>query len=69
MMFKKNKKKYENCVKCGKPLSTKEIQEGVSKCENCRGKIIIKMKKIFSIAGFATTIGAFIGYEYKKHQQ
>ena len=37
-MFKKNKKEYENCNKCGKPLSKSEIKNGVSKCENCLGK-------------------------------
>ena len=36
--MKKNKKVYDKCVKCGKPLSKSEIEDGVSKCENCLGR-------------------------------
>lgn len=54
-MFKKNKKKYENCIKCGKPLSKSEIKKGVSKCENCLGKMAKKIKVI--LTGIGTGVG------------
>ena len=47
-MFKKNKKEYENCIECDKPLSKKEIKEGASRCENCLGKKAKKTKGILT---------------------
>ena len=47
-MFKKNKKEYEKCIKCGKILSKSEIKKGASKCENCLGKQAKKTKGISS---------------------
>ena len=58
-MFKKNKKEYENCNKCGKPLSKSEIKNGVSKCENCLGKQAKKTKGI--LAGIGTGVGTVVG--------
>ena len=58
-MFKKNKKVYENCIKCGKPLSKSEIKNGVSQCENCLGKQAKKTKGI--LAGIGTGIGTVAG--------
>ena len=58
-MFKKNKKEYENCIKCGKPLSKSEIKNGVSKCENCLGKQAKKTKGI--LAGIGTGDGTVEG--------
>ncbi len=55
MMFKKRKKEYEKCIKCGKPLSKIEIKKGVSKCENCLGKQAKKTKGI--LAGIGAGIG------------
>lgn len=57
-MFKKNKKEYENCIKCGKPLSKSEIKNGVSKCENCLGKQAKKTKGI--LAGIGTVVGTVV---------
>lgn len=47
-MFKKNKKEYEKCIKCGKLLSKSEIKKGASKCENCLGKQAKKNQRNFS---------------------
>lgn len=58
-MFKKNKKEYENCIKCGKPLSKSEIKNGVSKCENCLGKQAKKTKGNLAVIG--TGIGTVAG--------
>lgn len=59
-MFKKNKKEYENCIKCGKPLSKSEIKKGVSKCENCLGKQAKKTKGILAGIGTVVTVVAGI---------
>ncbi len=59
-MFKKNKRKYENCIKCGKPLSKSEIKKGVSKCENCLGKQAKKTKGILAGIGTVGTVVAGI---------
>ena len=59
MMFKKIKKGYENCIKCGKPLSEREIKEGVPKCENCLGKQAKKTKDIF--VGISVVVTAVTG--------
>ena len=59
-MFKKNKKEYENCIKCGKPLSKSEIKKGVSKCENCLGKQAKKTKGILAGIGTVGTVVAGI---------
>ena len=62
MMKKKDKKEYENCIKCGKPLSKSEIEKRVSRCENCLGKHVKKIKGIFAGigAGVGTTAGIAI---------
>ena len=59
-MFKKNKKEYEICIKCGKPLSKSEIKNGVSKCENCLGKQAKKTKGILAGIGTVGTVVAGI---------
>ena len=60
-MFKKNKKEYENCIKCGKPLSKIEIKEGASKCENCLGKQAKKAKGIMGVgAGVGTLVSMLV---------
>ena len=58
-MFKKNKKEYEKCIKCGKTLSKSEIKKGASKCENCLGKQAKKIKGI--LAGIGTGVGTVAG--------
>lgn len=69
-MFKKNKRKYENCIKCGKLLSKNEIKNGVSKCENCLGKQAKKTKGILTVLGagvsLVTTVAIFIATKGKK---
>ena len=59
-MFKKNKKEYKFCLKCGKPLSNREIIKGVSKCENCLGKQAKKTKGILTKVGAVTVTGIII---------
>ena len=57
-MFKKNKKEYKNCIKCGKSLSKSEIKKAASKCENCLGKQAKKVKGIF--AGIGTGLVSIV---------
>lgn len=60
-MIKKCKKEYENCIKCGKPLSKNEIKKGISKCESCLGKQAKRTKGLMAgIGAGVTTIAGVI---------
>ena len=69
-MFKRNKIVYENCQKCGKPLSKREKEKGKPKCESCISTQSVKtksiVKKVGAGVGTVASIGLFVLTKGKK---
>ena len=56
MILKKNEKEIKTCTKCGKELSTEEVEKGATKCENCIGKDARKTKTIIAWVGSGAAV-------------